>query len=276
VPHRSTGSWCGTAVQTTGGARVTARRAVVADVAAPTLLLDLVGEQHLPARLVGDLRKFAWDDATLKLNWAVRERIPWSSPEAALGGTVHLGADLNGLTDFAADLATGRIPRRPFVLLGQMTTADPTRSPAGTESVWAYTHVPRSVIGDTDALHEHAERVERLVEEHAPGFRSRVLGRHVQLPLDLDAADSNLVGGAVNGGTAGIHQQLVFRPVPGLARPETPIEGLVLASASAHPGGGVHGAPGANAAQVVLARHGALGRVRAAVVDAALHAVQGR
>ena len=65
----------------------------------------------------------------------------------------------------------------------------------------------------------------------------------------LEAADANLVGGAVNGGTAQLHQQLIFRPTVGLGRAETPIRGLYLASASAHPGGGVHGACGANAAR---------------------------
>ena len=68
----------------------------------------------------------------------------------------------------------------------------------------------------------------------------------------LEAADANLVGGAVNGGTAALHQQLVFRPTIGLGRPETPVRGLYLASASAHPGGGVHGACGANAARSAL------------------------
>ena len=257
------------------GTRVLARRGVVADVPATTLLQTLVGEQHLPPRVVEDLRRFAWDDATLKVNWALRTPIPWTSPGCVGAGTVHLGVDLDGLTRYSADLATRRIPREPFVLLGQMTTADPTRSPAGTESVWAYTHVPRTTIGDTDALMEHVERVEALVERHAPGFRAAVIGRAPQLPLDLQAADANLVGGAINAGSSAIFQMLIFRPVPGLGRPETPIEGLYLASASAHPAGGVHGAPGANAARVVLQRAGALGRLRGQLIDRAQQRIQG-
>ncbi len=77
-------------------------------------------------------------------------------------------------------------------------------------------------------------------------------GRHVAFPSDLEAANANLVEGAISAGTSGLHQQLVLRPLPGLGRPETHIRGLYLASASAHPGGGVHGAPGANAAQAAL------------------------
>ena len=89
----------------------------------------------------------------------------------------------------------------------------------------------------------------------APGFRDRIIARHVLTPPTMEAMNANLVGGAINGGTAQLHQQLVFRPVVGLGRPETPVKGLFLASASAHPGGGVHGAPGANAARAALWAH---------------------
>ena len=86
----------------------------------------------------------------------------------------------------------------------------------------------------------------------AQGFSSAIIGRHVSTPNDLERLDANLVGGDISGGTAQLHQQLVFRPVSGLARAETPIKGLYLASASAHPGGAVHGACGANAARAAL------------------------
>jgi phytoene dehydrogenase-like protein len=186
---------------------------------------------------------------------------------------VHLGVDLDGLTYYAADLQTGRMPKHPFILLGQMTTSDAARSPAGTESVWAYTHLPRSRAYDDEVVLEHVEKVEGVVERHAPGFRRLVLGRHVQLPRDLEGADENLVAGATNAGTAALHQQLIFRPVPGLGRPETPVAGLYLAGASAHPGGGVHGAPGANAARAALLRQHAVGRIGANAISAALRRV---
>ena len=106
-----------------------------------------------------------------------------------------------------------------------------------------------------------ARRLEDVVERLAPGFRSRVLGRRVTAPPAFQDQDANLRGGALNGGTAMLHQQLVFRPVPGLGRPETPVAGLYLASASAHPGGGVHGACGANAARAALAHAVPAGRL---------------
>jgi phytoene dehydrogenase-like protein len=94
--------------------------------------------------------------------------------------------------------------------------------------------------------------MEEQVERVAPGFRALIRKRNVMTPVTLEQHDQNLIGGSVNGGTAQIHQQLVFRPAPGLARPETHVDGLYLASAAAHPGGGVHGACGANAARAAL------------------------
>ncbi len=111
--------------------------------------------------------------------------------------------------------------------------------------------------------------MERAIERHAPGFGELVLDRWIQAPADLQAVNANLYGGAVGGGTASIHQELVFRPVPGLARAETPVDGLYLAGASAHPGGGVHGAPGSNAALAALRREARIGRLHRAAVDAA-------
>ncbi len=244
------------------GERIRARRAVLADVTAPALYRDLVGERHLPTRLVEDLDNFQWDSPTLKIDWAVKGKVPWTAAGARGAGTVHLGVDLDGLTRYASDLATRQVPRQPFLLFGQMTTADPSRSPAGTESAWGYTHLPPGVEFSTEVIAEQVERVEATIERHAPGFTDLVVGRHVQSPGRLQDANPSLVNGAINGGTAQLHQQLVFRPVPGLGGASTPIDRLFLSGASAHPGGGVHGAPGANAARAALARDGVLGRGR--------------
>jgi phytoene dehydrogenase-like protein len=241
------------------GELVRARRAVLADVPAPLLYRRLVAERHLPARLLADLADFHWDDGTVKVDWALSGPVPWSAAEVGRAGTVHLGADLDGLSGVATDLACGRVPRTPFLLLGQMTTADPTRSPAGTESVWAYTHVPRGEQWPQARLRRRAERIEQVIEDAAPGFRDRVVGRAIAGPAELETHNPSLVEGAINAGTAAIHQQLVFRPVPGLGRADTPVDRLYLAGASAHPGGGVHGAAGANAARAALTRNGKLG-----------------
>jgi len=261
-------------VRTADGRDWPARRAVLADVTAPALYLDLVGERWLPPRMVEDLAHFRWDGATVKVDWALSGPIPWSNPAAAGAGTVHLGADLDGLTRYGADLATDTIPEHPFLLLGQMTTADPQHSPPGTESVWSYTHLPHRQSWRADEIAAHVERMENVVEQHAPGFTALVAGRHVSSPADLEREDPSLVGGAIAGGTAAVSQQLFLRPIPGLGRADTPIDRLYLAGSSAHPGGGVHGAPGANAARAALARdRGLVGDLYRTVIDTAQRAV---
>lgn len=248
---------------------VVGARAVLADVPAPALYDDLLADVPLPQRLRDDLAAFDWDHATLKANWALRGPVPWLGDGSRSAGTVHLGVDLDGFVDFAADLSVGRLPRRPFVLFGQMAVADPSRAPEGGESAWAYTHLPKRFASDPAAVAHHLERVEEAIERVAPGFGDLVLARHVQSPADLEVGNPNLVGGAINAGTSAIHQELVFRPTPGLGRPETPIDGLFLASASAHPGGGVHGACGWNAARAALTANGRLGAVKNALVRTA-------
>ena len=251
-----------TGVRTADGTTITAKKAIVADVSAPELYRDLVGLQHLPPKVREQLKRFQWDKPTLKVNWALNRPVEWRASGAVGAGTVHFGTDLDGFVDFAADLSVGRQPAHPFVLFGQMTTADPTRSPVGTESAWAYTHVPQTMSNSITQLDDHVQRVEEHLEHVAPGFSSSVVSTFVQYPRDLEAHNANLVNGAINGGTSYPHQQLIFRPTPGLGRPETPVPGLFLASASAHPGGGVHGACGWNAATSALHSQGPWRAVR--------------
>ena len=249
-------------VTTAGGARIRARRAVLGDVDAPTLYRSLVGTDLLPDDVVRDLDRFEFDNATVKVDWALSSPIPWIHDPARRAGTVHVAESMDHLTENAALIARGCVPARPYLVVGQMTTSDPSRSPAGTEAAWAYTHLPQRIRGDAGGeltgawtpqeTDRFADRMEEQIERLAPGFRSAVLARHVMGPPQLEGRDANLEGGSVNGGTANLYQQLVFRPIPGLARPETPVRGLYLASASAHPGGGVHGACGANAARAAL------------------------
>jgi phytoene dehydrogenase-like protein len=264
------------AVRTADGDAYGATRAVLADVPAPALYERLVGLEHLPARVAADLERFHWDDSTVKVDWALSGPVPWTDPAVRRAGTVHLDLDLDGFGRFALDLASGRIPERPFLLAGQMTAADPSRSPAGTETVWAYTHVPRGLSWTPELAGEVAERMQAVLERHAPGFGGLVLGRAVSSPAGLQAENANLDDGAIGGGTSALSQQLVFRPTPGLGRADTPIDRLYLASSSAHPGGGVHGACGSNAARAALARNRtATGPLYRAAVGTAGRAIWG-
>lgn len=250
------------AVRTEEGEEIDAAHAVLADVDAPTLYRELVGLEHLPPRLTAALERFEWDDATVKLDWNLDAPIPWRAEPARRAGTVHVTSGVDELTQNAAELACGLVPARPFLIVGQQSMTDPSRQPIGKETAWGYTHVPQAPVGDAGGTigttwsrsdrDRFVDRLEARVEALAPGFRSLIRGRHATFPADFEDEDGNLHGGALNGGTAELHQQLIFRPVPGLGRPETPVRNLFLASASAHPGGGVHGGPGGNAARAAI------------------------
>ena len=250
------------------GTSFTARRAVLADVNAAVLFGGLVADEHLPRRVARGMRSFQLDPATVKVDWALSGKVPWASPPAYDPGTVHVADSLSEMSEALSQVAAGAVPAQPFMLVGQMTTADPTRSPDGTEALWAYTHVPHETVHDAgdgsvrgvwdhDDCERMADRMQARLERLAPGLGSRILARRVLGPRELEERNASLVGGSLNGGTAQLHQQLVFRPYAGGGRAETGIAGLYLASSSAHPGGGVHGAPGMNAARAALA-HGRL------------------
>jgi phytoene dehydrogenase-like protein len=182
-----------------------------------------------------------------KVDWALDGPVPWRDPELAAAGTVHLGGRAEEIAAAEAAVARGRLPERPFVLFAQATVADPTRAPAGRHTGWAYCHVPNGC--DVD----RTEAVEAQVERFAPGFRERVLGRHVMGPAALEAHNANEVGGDIGGGASDL-RQLLMRPVFSRDPWRTPVEGLYLCSASTPPGGGVHGMGGWHAAQSLL-RH---------------------
>lgn len=259
-----------TGVTTADGERVAVRRAVLADVSAPALFDRLLRPDDVPGRVRRSMERFRMDPGTVKVDWALSGPVPWASPPDHAPGTVHVAPSMEALTRATQQLEVGVVPADPFLLTGLMTSSDPSRSPAGTESMWAYTHVPQpdgfiadaggTITGrwDHDDLERMGDRMQEQIERHAPGFGSIVRARRVLGPLELEARDANLIGGALGGGTSQLQQQLVFRPVPALrGRPETGIAGLYLASAAIHPGGGVHGACGNNAAQAAL-RHAAL------------------
>jgi phytoene dehydrogenase-like protein len=136
------------------------------------------------------------------------------------------------------------------MLLGQQSLADPSRAPAGKHTAWAYTHPPPGLDWPAEQS-RYVERMEAHIEHYAPGFRDRILARHVICPPDFEQRNRNLVQGDVGGGSYAL-DQLVFRPLPALLPYRTPIKGLYLASAATFPGGAVHGVAGQTAARLAL------------------------
>jgi phytoene dehydrogenase-like protein len=243
-------------VELAGGERLAAPL-VIADVM-PGALATLAGDA-LPARYARALRRYRQGPATLKVDWALDGQIPWSAPEAREAGTVHVGGTAREVLETTRPSAALR--ERPFMLLGQQSIADPSRAPAGKHTAWAYTRGPHSI--DWQAGNDRqVERMEAQVERFAPGFRERILARHVLGPAELQRRNANLIGGDVGGGSYSL-AQVFFRPVLSPAPYRTPLRGLYIGSAATFPGGAVHGVPGHAAARLALAEQRVRSRARA-------------
>jgi len=210
----------------------------------PAQLAD-VGEPVLPAGYVSRLQRFRYGPGIFKLDWALDGPIPWRDARCLEASTVHLGGTLEEIAAGEAAVWRGEHPERPFVLLVQQSQFDATRAPAGRHTGYAYSHVPaRSTLDLTEV-------VERQIERFAPGFRDRILARHVMRTEDVERENPNYVGGAITGGVSDLWQ-FFARPVPRLDPYSTPNPRLFLCSASTPPGGGVHGMCGYFAARSAL------------------------
>jgi len=241
------------AVNTEDGQEYAARRAIIADTSAPALYLKLLDPSLVPAPIAESMRKFPYGFGTFKTDWALDGPVPWLVEDATRAAVVHTGDSVDDLARFTAQVRRGELPERPYLVIGQQSLVDPTRAPAGKHTLWAYSRVPSNIAGGWKACAElFADRIDDRIEQLAPGFKKRVLARNVVTPLDLEAMDENLIGGDLGGGSAQIQHQLFFRPVFPYFRYRTPIRGLYLGSSYTHPGAGVHGACGYNAARAAL------------------------
>lgn len=220
-------------------------RALLLDLT-PRQVVTLMGDR-LPTRYRRALTRYRYGPGAYKLDWALDGPVPWRNAACARAGTVHIGGTLAEIAAGERDAWAGRIAERPFVLLTQPTLFDSSRAPAHGHIAWAYCHVPHGSIVDM------TERIEQQIERFAPGFRDRILARHVTRPRDLEAHNANNIGGDINGGAQHLGQ-LLTRPVLRLAPHTTPVPGVYLCSASTPPGGGVHGLCGYHAARLALKR----------------------
>jgi phytoene dehydrogenase-like protein len=233
---------CGRRVEALG--ELPEARVVMLDVG-PGQFLRLAGGR-LPARYAGALERFRAGPGVFKIDYALDGAVPWRDAVCGRAGTVHLGGSGEEIAAAEKTVARGGIPDRPFVLGAQHTVFDSTRAPAGKHTFWAYCHIPYGSMFDMTS------RIEGQIERFAPGFRDRVLARHVMGPAQLEGWDRNLAGGDISGGAATLWQ-LLARPVAMATPYRTPLPGVYLCSASTPPGGGVHGMCGYHAARAALA-----------------------
>jgi phytoene dehydrogenase-like protein len=207
-----------------------------------------IANDRLPAGYRRKLERYRHGPAAFKVDWALDGAIPWTASACLQAGTVHLGGSLQEIARSERAAWQGVHPDRPYIILSQPSLFDPTRAPDGKHTAWAYCHVPNLHAAPPENM---AERIEVQVERFAPGFRKRILARHVMTPADFEAYNPNYVGGDIIGGAQNL-SQFFSRPVLSLNPYATPAEGIYLCSASTPPGGGVHGMCGYHAAQAVL------------------------
>lgn len=210
----------------------------------PDQLASIVAAE-LPSRFLMHLRRHRYGPAAFKVDYALDGPVPWTAAECLRAGTIHLGGTLEEITESETLVSKGKHPERPFVLASQPSLFDASRAPEGQQTLWAYCHLPAGSSVDM------TPRIEAQIERFAPGFRERVLARHTMGPADLQAANPNLVGGAINGGLQDVRTYLAWT----LSRPSpyaTPNPRIFRCSAATPPGGGVHGMAGYHAAEYML------------------------
>lgn len=217
-------------------------KAVLLDIT-PRQLLKIAGGR-LPERYQRKLQKFRYGMGSFKVDWALSDPVPWTARECSLAGTVHIGGTLDQISDSERRAWRGEVSERPYILFTQPSLFDPTRTPAGRHTAWAYCHVPNGFNGNL------LDTIEKQVDRFAPGFRDCILARSTMGPQELEQRNPNLVGGDIGGGAV-TPGQLFFRPTASLY--QTALDGIYLCSSSTPPAPGVHGMCGYFAAQAALA-----------------------
>jgi len=226
----------------------------------------LVDARALPPDFLAAVGRISYDSASLKINVALAElpsfrAVPGAGPGPQHRGTIHICPDLDYIERAHDDAKYGRPSERPVLECTIPSVLDPTVAPPGRHLMSIFVqYAPYRLRESTwDTIGEgFADRCLDLVDDYAPGFRRSVLARQVLTPLDIERT-FNLTGGNIFQGAMIPSQLFSFRPVPGWAGYRMPVPGLYLCGAAAHPGGGVMGAPGWNAAREILrARRGRL------------------
>lgn len=210
----------------------------------PKQIIEIMGDK-LPSAYKKSLQRYRYGSGVFKVDWAIEGNIPFINPVLQSAGVIHLGGTFDEIAAGENEVWNGRHPDKPFVLLSQQSVFDPSRSPKGKNTIWGYCHVPNgSKVNMT-------EKIEKQIERFAPGFRERILSKHVMSTEDIHNYNPNYIGGDINGGIQDIWQ-LFTRPVISFSPYSMPVKGYYICSSSTPPGGGVHGMCGYHAARIAL------------------------
>jgi phytoene dehydrogenase-like protein len=217
-----------------------------------TTVLDLVGAEHFPDEVVTDMRRYRSRGGSVKLNCVLSEP-PAYADDALLRTGVAICRSLDSLERAWQDAVRGEPAREPYLEVEVPTSVDPTLTDNGSSVMTLFTQYGPHAEGDwpEGAREAYAERCFEILSEHAPNVKGALVDHEVLAPPDLERV-FGLVDGSIFQGEQGLDQMAFMRPSPLLARYATPVDGLYLCGAGTHPGGGVMGACGHNAAGQVL------------------------
>jgi phytoene dehydrogenase-like protein len=221
----------------------------------------MLDPKTLPADFMAAIERINYDSASMKINVALSAlpnftACPGTEPGPQHRGTVHLCPDQDYIERSYDDAKYGRGSAEPIVECTIPSSVDPSVAPPGRHLMSMFVqYAPYHLKeGDWDGFKDtFADRCFDVVERYAPGFKDSVIARQVLSPVDIERI-FGLTGGNIFQGSMALHQLFMFRPVPGFAGYRTPVKGLYLCGAAAHPGGGVMGAAGWNAAREMLKR----------------------
>ncbi|MGX9296955.1 phytoene desaturase family protein [Tsukamurella paurometabola] len=214
----------------------------------PAQVARIVGDR-MPSRIRRAYNRFRRGPGAFKVDFAVEGGVPWVNPDARRSSTVHLGGKYDEVAATEREIAAGRMPRRPFVLVGQQYLADPSRSAGDIHPVWSYAHVPHGYTGDA------TEAIIAQIERFAPGFRDRIIGTAVCTTTEMSRYNANFTGGDINTGSKDL-LQLVFGPRITAHPYDAGVSGMYICSAATPPGPAAHGMCGYHAATRALKKLG--------------------
>ncbi len=247
-------------VRLVDGERIAARR-VISNATAAVTFGKLLAPGSLPPRFDAAVKRIDYASASVKINLAVSELPDFlacpndgDAPGPQHRGTIHIGATPEYIERAYEDARRGQPSERPVIEMTIPTSVDTTLAPAGHHIVGLFVqYAPYALSGTTwDAERERfADRCIAEIARFAPNFPASILHRQTLAPPDIEAR-FGLTGGNIFQGAMPLHQLFSMRPVPGWSDYRTPLRGLYLCGAAAHPGGGVMGACGRNAAMAVL------------------------
>ena len=240
-----------------GGEEVRART-IVSNMDVKRTFLNTVEAAHLPEEFLRAVRNFKIRGSSGKLNIALDglpqfPAFPADSP--CIRGDLHITDTIDMVERAYDDWNAGRWSRRPYVDMLLPSLIDPTMAPEGKHYMSVFVQYAPYHLAEgewTPARREaFGNTVIDAIAAHSPGFRDKILHAEIRTPLDIEN-EVGLTEGNIFQGELTMDQLLFNRPIPGYAQYRSPVRGLYLCGSSTHPGGGVMGAPGANAARTIL------------------------